>query len=112
MIENKRTEPPFSGKYEDFFEVGEFVCARCNNPLFGSEAKFRSGCGWPSFDDEYPGAVKHIPDADGMRTEILCARCGAHLGHVFKGEQLTEKNVRFCVNSLALKFVKPDSRLK
>jgi len=106
VIENKKTEAPFSGKYNDFFDNGQYVCARCNNPLFSSAAKFRSGCGWPAFDDEYPGAVKHVADADGSRTEILCAQCGAHLGHVFKGEQLTAKNVRFCVNSLSLKFEK------
>lgn len=106
IIENKKTEAPFSGKYNDFFDNGEYVCARCNNPLFSSAAKFRSGCGWPAFDDEYPGAVKHIPDVDGLRTEIVCANCDAHLGHVFTGEQLTPKNTRFCVNSLAIKFQK------
>jgi methionine-R-sulfoxide reductase len=109
VIENKKTEAPFSGEYNNFFDDGSYVCARCNNPLFSSEAKFRSGCGWPAFDDEYLGAVKHVPDADGMRTEIVCANCGAHLGHVFEGEQVTEKNVRFCVNSLALKFEKNTS---
>jgi len=105
VIENKKTEPLFSGKYNDFFQNGIYVCARCNNPLFSSEAKFRSGCGWPSFDDEFKGAVKHLPDTDGLRTEIICAQCGAHLGHVFEGENLTPKNTRLCVNSLSIKFV-------
>lgn len=105
VIVNKGTEAPFSGKYNDFFGEGEFVCARCNNPLFPSSAKFRSGCGWPAFDDEYKGAVKHVLDADGTRTEIVCANCNAHLGHVFVGENLTPKNTRLCVNSLSMNFV-------
>lgn len=105
VIVNKVTEAPFSGEYDDFYKEGIYVCKRCNNPLFDSAAKFKSGCGWPSFDDEMKGAVKRIPDADGMRTEIVCAKCGAHLGHVFIGENLTEKDTRHCVNSLSIKFI-------
>ena len=105
VMVGKQTEAPFNGKYDDFFEDGTYVCARCNNPLFNSEAKFKSGCGWPSFDDEIPGATKHIPDADGMRTEIICANCDAHLGHIFKGEHLTQKDTRLCVNSLSILFI-------
>jgi len=105
IIEDKGTEAPFSGKYNDFYKEGTYVCARCENPLYSWESKFKSGCGWPSFDDEFSGATKHIPDADGIRTEIVCAQCGAHLGHVFEGEQLTPKNTRHCVNSLSIKFI-------
>jgi len=105
IIIGKGTEPPFSGEYNNFFKEGIYVCARCENPLYDSAAKFKSGCGWPAFDDEFAGAVKHLPDSDGLRTEIVCANCGAHLGHVFKGEGLTDKNVRHCVNSLSIKFI-------
>jgi methionine-R-sulfoxide reductase len=104
VIENKATEAPFSGEYNEFFKDGLYVCAKCDNPLYDSAAKFKSGCGWPSFDDEIKGSVKRIPDADGMRTEIICANCGAHLGHVFLGENITAKNTRHCVNSLSIKF--------
>ncbi|WP_371873810.1 methionine-R-sulfoxide reductase [Dictyobacter arantiisoli] len=105
VILHKGTEAPFRNEYDHLFADGTFICRRCNAPLFSAETKFDSGCGWPSFDANYPDAVKRLPDPDGMRTEIECANCGGHLGHVFIGERFTKNNTRHCVNSVSIRFI-------
>ncbi|NPA59124.1 MAG: methionine-R-sulfoxide reductase [Epsilonproteobacteria bacterium] len=105
VILNKGTESAFSGKFWDHHENGMYICRQCDAPLFSSDTKFDSGTGWPSFDDSVKDAVKELPDADGRRVEIVCANCDAHLGHVFKGEGMTQKSTRHCVNSISLDFL-------
>ena len=110
VIVNKGTERPFTGKYNDFYENGLYVCKACESPLFYSKDKFNSNCGWPSFDDEIENSIVRVQDFSlgQVRTEILCSKCNGHLGHVFEGEGFTEKNIRHCVNSISLKFIKDE----
>lgn len=111
IIHKQGTELPFTGEYDRFFEDGTYICRQCNNSLFDAKAKFDAGCGWPAFDDHFPGAVRQITDKDGLRTEIRCAHCDGHLGHVFSGEGHTEKDTRHCVNSLSIRFVPKNQEL-
>ena len=110
VIVHKSTELPFTGEYDRNFKPGLYVCKRCGAPLYTSDSKFDARCGWPAFDEEIKGAVKKGPYHAFLGTEIMCARCGAHLGHVFLGEGFTPKNTRHCVNSISLKFVPQEKK--
>lgn len=105
IIVHRGTEPPGSGRYDHFYDEGTYICRRCNAPLYSSKTKFDAGCGWPSFDENFPDAVMRLADPDGKRVEIRCANCDAHIGHVFTGEGMTDKNTRHCVNSLSIRFI-------
>lgn len=111
VIVSRGTEAPFSGEYDNFIKEGTYICRRCNAPLFTSQAKFDAGCGWPAFDDNFPNAVRSLPDPDGHRAEIRCGNCDGHLGHVFTGERYTPKNTRHCVNSLSIRFIPKEKPL-
>lgn len=111
VIVGKGTEPPFSGEYDNFYKDGTYICRKCNAPLFSSKSKFDAGCGWPAFDENFPNAVLRIPDSDGTRTEIQCSNCHGHLGHVFTGEHMTDKDTRHCVNSLSILFIPKEQKL-
>lgn len=111
VIDDRGTEQPFTGEYDNFYEPGTFLCRKCNNPLFSSKAKFDAGCGWPAFDDHFTNAVSRVREQLDPRSEIRCSNCDGHLGHVFEGEQFTIKNTRHCVNSVSIKFVPEGEKL-
>lgn len=111
VIDDKKTESPFTGEYDNFFSDGTYICRKCNQQLFSSQAKFDAGCGWPAFDEFFAHSVNQLPDSDGRRTEIVCSNCGGHLGHVFVGEKLTDKNSRHCVNPVSIRFISKGSTI-